>query len=80
MKERHDDRKFYNCILLVIPRLEKGRALKKIVPAGVSLCTWYNKFLEDGIEYFHFAYPSYNVNGCGFKICQNSFLTQSENR
>lgn len=29
MKERHDDRKFYNCILLVIPRLEKGRALKK---------------------------------------------------
>ena len=40
MKERHDDRKFYNCILLVIPRLEKGRALKKIVP-GKELHSFY---------------------------------------
>lgn len=30
----------------------------KIFPAGVSLCTWYKKFLHVEVKYFHFAYPS----------------------
>lgn len=41
MKERHDDRKFYNCILLVIPRLKKGRALKKKFVPGKELHSFY---------------------------------------
>lgn len=37
------------------------------------------KFLAVALEYFCFAYPSYNVNGYGCKICQTSFLTLLEN-
>lgn len=46
---------------------------KKDVPVGVSLCTWYNKLLEVAMEYFCFAYPSYNANGCGFKYVKTLF-------